>query len=352
MVSVAPTGIKAVAARAGVSIGTVSNVLNRPDAVSETTREKVLKAIAELGFVRNESGRHLRAGRSRTIAYLVLDASNPFFTDVAKGVEETAKSKDVALYMCNSGGDAAREADYLELLVQQRVRGILITPVDQDIAKLDVLPRHGIPVVLVDRAAGGDWCSVGVDDVEGGELAAAHLYEQGHERIAFVGGPMTTVQVADRLQGTRKAQRAAKRPADAVTVLETAGLNIAEGRRAAERLVGLPKSRRPTAAFCANDLVALGLLQQMTQLGVQVPDDLAIVGYDDIEFAGAATVPLSSVRQPRQLLGRMAAELLLAESEADKEHVHQQVVFRPELVVRASSLSSIPPRRHGAERRR
>ena len=113
-----------------------------------------------------------------------------------------------------------------------------------------------------------------------------------------------------------------------------------------------PSARRPTAAFCANDLVALGLLQQMTRLGVTVPDDLAIVGYDDIEFAGAATVPLSSVRQPRQLLGRMAAELLLAESEADKEHVHQQVVFRPELVVRASSLSAIPPRRHRSGPRR
>ena len=234
MVSVAPTGIKAVAARAGVSIGTVSNVLNRPDAVSETTREKVLKAIAELGFVRNESGRHLRAGRSRTIAYLVLDASNPFFTDVAKGVEETAKSKDVALYMCNSGGDAAREADYLELLVQQRVRGILITPVDQDIAKLDVLPRHGIPVVLVDRAAGGDWCSVGVDDVEGGELAAAHLYEQGHERIAFVGGPMTTVQVADRLQGT---------PEGAARGQATRGRRHRAGDRGAEHRRGATSGR-------------------------------------------------------------------------------------------------------------
>ena len=147
--------------------------------VSETTRGKVLKAIAELGFVRNESGRHLRAGRSRTIAYLVLDASNPFFTDVAKGVEETG-DKGVALYMCNSGGDAAREADYLELLVQQRVRGILITPVDQDIASSTSCPPWHSRCARRPRA-GGDWCSVGVDDVEGGELAATHLYEQGHD---------------------------------------------------------------------------------------------------------------------------------------------------------------------------
>ena len=129
--------------------------------------------------------------------------------------------------------------------------------------------------------------------------------------------------------------------------LETAALNVAEGRRAGERIVGLPRARRPTAAFCANDLLALGLLQQMTRVGVDVPGDLAIVGYDDIDFAGAAAVPLSSVRQPRQLLGRTAAELLLAESDADEAHVHQQVLFHPELVARASSMG-----RHVANRSR
>lgn len=331
-------GVKDVAARAGVSVGTVSNVLNRPHVVSAATRTKVQAAIAELGFVRNESGRHLRAGRSRTIAYLVLDASNPFFTDVAKGIEETARANGIALYICNSDGDSEREADYLELLAEQRVLGILVTPVDQDITRLDALALQGIPVVLVDRGPGAAWCSVGVDDVEGGELAVTHLSEQGHERIAFVGGPMTTVQVADRLRGARRALQSIGRSLDSLSVLETAALNVAEGRRAGERLVGQPRARRPTAAFCANDLVALGLLQQMTRLGVDVPDELAIVGYDDIEFAGAAAVPLSSVRQPRQLLGRTAAELLLAESDADDAHVHQQVLFRPELVVRTSSV--------------
>ena len=212
--------------------------------------------------------------------------------------------------------------------------------------------------MLVDRVPGAAWCSVGVDDVEGGELAVTHLVEQGHQRIAFVGGPMTTVQVADRLpRRPPGAGRGRARPRRPLTVLETAALNVAEGRRAGERLVGLPRARRPTAAFCANDLVALGLLQQMTRLGVDVPGELAIVGYDDIEFAGAAAVPLSSVRQPRQLLGRTAAELLLAESDADDAHVHQQVLFRPELVVRTSSANRPPlsppaARRLGRQARR
>ena len=156
---------------------------------------------------------------------------------------------------------------------------------------------------------------------------------------------MTTVQVADRLEGARRAVQASGRADDALVVIETAALNVAEGRRAGERIVGLPRARRPTAAFCANDLLALGLLQQMTRMGVDVPRELAIVGYDDIEFAGAAAVPLSSVRQPRQLLGRTAAELLFAESDADEAHVHQQVLFHPELVVRASSIEPVghPP---------
>jgi LacI family transcriptional regulator len=343
-------GIKDVASRAGVSIGTVSNVLNRPAFVSEPTRARVLKAIEELGFVRNDTGRQLRAGRSRTIAYVMLDAANPFFTDVAKGIEDVSREHDVGLYLCDSGGDAGREADYLELLLEQRVRGVLITPVEQDTSMLDPLPRQGVAVVLLDRAAGSDWCSVGVDDVQGGALAAAHLAERGHERIAFVGGPMTTPQVADRLLGARKTVRRARLPADALVVVEARALDVAEGRRAGERIAALPRTRRPTAAFCANDLLALGLLQHMTQVGIDVPHELAIVGYDDIDFAAAAAVPLSSVRQPRQLLGRTAAELLFAESDADEAHVHQQVVFRPELVTRTSSLDGAVRPARGSKR--
>ena len=124
---------------------------------------------------------------------------------------------------------------------------------------------------------------------------------------------------------------------DALTVLETTALTVSEGRKAGARLLGLPKRRRPTAVFCANDLLALGLLQQMTQHGIRVPDDLAIVGYDDIEFAAAAAVPLTSVMQPRLLLGRTAAELLLEEAEGRPDHVHHHVEFAPELVVRQSS---------------
>ena len=335
-----PPGIKDVATHAGVSLGTVSNVLNRPSMVSEPTRQRVLDAIAALGFVRNESARQLRNGRSRTLAYVLLDSGNPFFADVAGGAEDAARAAGMTLYLCNSKQDASREAEYLDTLLEQRVRGVLITPVDHNADRLRALPEAGVPVVLLDRAAQDPtaWCSVSVDDVEGGDLAVTHLVELGHTRIGMVGGPDSIKQVADRREGALRALARVGRSADQLTILTTAALTVAEGRRAGQRVVGLPARRRPTAVFCANDLLALGFLQQMTQHGVVVPDEMAIVGYDDIEFAAAAAVPLTSVRQPRYELGREACELLLAEANERATHVHQQVEFTPELVVRASSL--------------
>ena len=332
----ATTSIKEVARQAGVSIGTVSNVLNRPEIVAPSTRQRVLDAIAKLGYVRNDSARQLRAGRSRTIALVVLDVANPFFTDVVHGAETIAEQHGAMVIVCNSGEDTARERRHLEMLEEQRVLGVLITPVDDSReSQLELLISRGTPVVLVDRGAGQrNRCSVAVDDVLGGPLAGTHLIEQGHDRIAFVGGPFSIRQVADRHEGLANAlTEAGNRPPAIVT---TANLTVAAGRRAVAELADLSADSRPTAVFCANDLVALGALQEMTLRGWKVPDDVAIVGYDDIDFAAAAAVPLSSVRQPREQLGRSAAQLLLEEV-GDDSHQHRHVVFQPDLVVRASS---------------
>jgi LacI family transcriptional regulator, galactose operon repressor len=331
-------GVKEVARAAGVSVGTVSNVLNRPEVVRHETRFRVQAEMARLGFVRDDAARQLRQGHSRTLAYVFLDATNPFFTDVARGAEAAAERAGLALFLCNSNGDAGRENRYLDLLHQQRVIGILITALDYANPRLQTLPQQGTPVVLVDHPAdiASAWCSVAVDDKLGGEVAVAHLLEQGHERIAFAGGPFTLPQISDRLDGARRAMAAAGRTEADVVVLETDATTFACGRQAAERLIGLPVSRRPTAIFCANDMVALGALQHFTLAGVDVPSDVAIVGYDDIEFATAAAVPLTSVRQPRDKLGRTATELLIAETTED-EHEHRGVTFVPELMVRAST---------------
>ena len=325
-------GIKDVAKRAGVSIGTVSNVVNRPHVVAAATRNRVLSVIEELGYVRDESARQLRAGRSRIMGLLVLDLGNPFFVDVARGAEQAAHAEGLNLITCNSGQRSDLEASYLAMFAEQRVRGVLLSPVGTSGEALRAFRRSGTPYVFVDRKAPtSEASSVAVDDIAGGALAARHLLETGHHRIAFVNGPAILAQCRDREQGLRTALEGA---AVELTVLEAIGLDVASGRDAGARLLGtIP---RPTAVFCANDLLALGVLQAMVGAGVRVPDEMAIVGYDDIEFAGAAAVPLTSVRQPAQRLGRTAAELLLAET-ADTTVEHQAVVFTPELVVREST---------------
>src|SRR3954466_11420806 len=220
--------VKDVAAAAGVSLGTVSNVMNRPEMVAASTKERVERAMLELGFVRNESARQLRAGTSRTLAYVMLDASNPFFTDVAQGMEDAAEAVDMSLVLCTSSQREQREQQHLQLLQQQRVQGILVTPVDPESVLLDEIRHRGTPVVIVDRTrSDSTFCSVAVDDLLGGRLAVEHLLDRGHERIAFVGGPMSLGQVRDRLEGARAAWAAGGRDASALSVITTGSLDVA-----------------------------------------------------------------------------------------------------------------------------
>ncbi len=332
-------GIKDIAREAGVSVGTVSNVINRPDSVSLETRGRVREVIERLGYVRSESARQLRAGQSRIMGLLVLDMANPFFVDIARGAERMARDAGLGVMVCNTAQSTEQEAEYLSLFAEQRVRGVLVTPSDTTGRTIDTLRRHGTPFVLVDRVTGGvEECSVSVDAIAGGALAARHLVEQGHRSIAFVGGSPALQQVGDRRAGALTALAEAGLPADVLRELPTERLDVAAGRDAGARLLGL--ADRPTAVFCVNDLLALGVLQALFAAGVRVPEDVAIVGYDDIEFAAAAAVPLTSVRQPAVTVGEIAAQLLIEETAAEsgEDHTHRQVVLQPELVARKSSL--------------
>ncbi|MFI6647639.1 LacI family DNA-binding transcriptional regulator [Streptomyces sp. NPDC050529] len=333
-------GIKSVAREAGVSVGTVSNVLNQPDRVSAPTRRHVQQVITRLGYVRSESARQLRAGRSRIISLLVLDMGNPFFVDIARGAEQAVREAELGVMVCNSGQSPQEETDYLALFAQQRVRGALVTPADPSGHTLGEFRRHGIPFVVIDRVGGDEeGCSVAVDDVAGGALAIRHLVSSGHRAIAFVSGPAHLKQIQDRRAGSQAALAEAGLPPESMRELPVGRLDVAAGRDAGARLLGLME--RPTAVFCANDLLALGVLQSLYAAGVRVPEDMAIVGYDDIEFAAAATVPLTSVRQPAVTMGTIAAELLLQETgDRASEHRHEHVVLQPELVVRRSSMTA------------
>ncbi len=238
--------IRDVADRAGVSLGTVSNALNRPERVAPATLERVRAAITELGFIRNEAARQLRSGRSRTIALLVLDMGNPFFTDVARGVESVATQRDLSLVLSSSDSTTDRQRHYLSVFREQRSYGVLLTPVGRDLARINELRRHGVPVVLVDHAGGSRMCSVSVDDVAGARMAAAHLLELDHGRIAFVGGGGASVQqVADRLAGVRQALARAGRPDSDLTVVDDLDLTIDGGRKAGRILLDLPAPAPP-----------------------------------------------------------------------------------------------------------
>jgi LacI family transcriptional regulator len=327
--------VKDVAAAAGVSLGTVSNVLNRPEKVLPATREHVLAVIDDLGFVRNDAARQLRAGTNRAVGMIVLDVRNPFFTDVAQGVEERLGEHRRPLILGNSGQDARRESTYLDLFEEQRVSGLLITPVGQVLPRLRRLRDRGTAVVVVDRRTGTrEFSSIAVDDKRGGRIAAQHLVDTGRRRIAFVGGPKGLNQVKHRLRGAQDVIDAT--PRTTLTFVETPTMDADAGRQAAEQLLALPKRTRPDAIFAANDLIALGVLQALTLAGVRVPDDVAIVGYDDIDFAASAAIPLTSVRQPREQLGAVAADTLL-EVIADPRAKVRDVVLEPELVVRRST---------------
>jgi LacI family transcriptional regulator len=329
--------VREVAARAGVSVGTVSNVLNRPDKVAEGTVRRVRDAIDQLGFVRNDAARQLRAGRSRSIGLIVLDAGNPFFADVARGAEARADEDRLSVLLGNSDEDAEREHGYLDLFREQRVNGVLITPASHDVAGLQRLADAGTPVVLVDHEIPGSaFCSVSVDDVEGGYLATKHLLEIGRRRIAFLAGPSSIAQVAHRLEGARRAVAEAS-GAD-LEVIEVPALTVLHGRKAGDAIVARPAADRPDAVFAANDLLAVGLLQALTILGnVRVPEDIALIGYDDIDFASATVVPLTSIRQPARLIGHTAVDLLLRSIDDPDGEYERNVRFRPELIVRAST---------------
>jgi LacI family transcriptional regulator len=331
------TSVRDVAQRASVSVGTVSNVLNRPDKVAAATVARVLQAIDELGFIRNDAARQLRAGHSKTIGLVVLDVRNPFFTDVARGAEDQAASAGLTVILGNSDESSVREGTYLDLFEEQRVHGVLISPFGDITARLERLRQRGIPAVLVDRSSGdASFSSVSVDDLAGGRLAVEHLIAQGRTRIAFVGGPLEIRQVADRLAGARLAVE--ERPDVSLEVVELEALSVLAGRAAGVGIAERPADDRPDAVFAANDLVAMGVLQalMMQDADIVVPRDVALIGYDDIDFASAAVVPLSSIRQPSALIGQTAVEILL-EQASDPSTPPRQVVFEPELVVREST---------------
>jgi LacI family transcriptional regulator len=328
--------ISEVARLARVSIGTVSNVLNNPTVVAPATRARVLEVINKTRFVRSTVAHQLRVGKSRTVGLVLLDIANPFFAEVTRGAERVLSESGYVLMVFSSDESVERERRCLHVLEEHRVEGLLITPADRDLDRVSAVAKRGISTVLLDRDRGNkDLCSVTVDDVRGGELAADHLFELGHRDITFVNGPTSIRQCADRRRGAQRALRRARaRGAAHLAEVTVSALTVENGERAAATL--LSSRPRPTAVMCANDILALGVLKGLSDASVTVPDEVAVVGYDDVSFASMLSPSLTSVRQPKYELGVAAAELLLEEV-MGSDHQHRSVRFEPDLIIRAST---------------
>jgi LacI family transcriptional regulator len=314
--------IKDVGRVAGVSISTVSHVLNRTRYVSPALRTRVEAAVADLGYRHNGLARGLRTRRTETVGLIIPDVSNPYYPQLARGVQDAADAAGFAVFVCNSDRRPDNEARLLAALAQRRVDGVILDAAGPSPAVLAALARYQQPVVLVGSRI--DAAHVPGADVvqmapEGGRTAVAHLLQRGHRRIGLIAGPPRGGGAPGEGAGDRPAKSGGyfAALADAGLVPDPALIVSADytrpgGRAAMERLLALPPGRRPTAVFAGNDLMAIGALLALRAAGLGVPGDVAVVGYDDIPEAAVTCPALTTVAVPKYEMGRVAADLLLA----------------------------------------
>lgn len=330
--------VRDVAKLAGVSPSTVSNFLHRPHLLSADSHTSVAAAIAQLGYVPNESARQLRSGASRTLALILLDAWLPFYATMARGVEDQIGDGDWSLFFANSDRNEARELSNIDMFDAHRVQGLIINPKGDVRHRLERLQRRGIQCVAMSPLISSQAIpSISFDDLRGGRLAGEHLLEIGRERIAFIGDVQSITHSAKRLAGLMDAVRAAGRSEEAILHIPVTDLDMANGIQAAGEVLRMPAETRPDALFAANDMLALGAMTALLRAGVRIPDDIAIVGYDDVEFSRQSIVPLTTVSQPAYDMGRRAAQMLLDRLEDPKTPV-EHVSFDVRLLARASTL--------------
>lgn len=326
--------IRDVAKLAGVAPITVSRVINGADNVTEDTHRRVQQAIDQLHYVPNTLARSLRSRQSHTIALLVSDITNPFWTTIARGVEDTAAENDYRTILCNTDENPAKETTYLNLLVERRVDGVIIAPATREKKRLAMLKQLQVPCVLIDRRVDG----LKVDRVYGDSRAGArglidHLVDLGHRRIALINGPSTISTAQDRADGYREALAAHGLMVDEGLVFQGDFKQESGHRLTAQVLACLP---RPTAIFAANNFIALGVLQALQEAGVRVPDDMALVCIDDVPYLSAIDPFLTVAAQPAYEMGEAAARLLIERLTRQRPGKAREVILPTRLIIRRS----------------
>lgn len=324
-----------VARRAGVSTSTVSHVLNGTRVVSDDLRERVLRAFDELDYEPNAVARSLKIKRSNTIGLIISDISNVFFTAIARGVEDVAQESGYALILCNSDDDASKEAEYLRLLRARRVDGLVIAPAGDRHDALVRLVQSQFPLVLVDRDVPGlDASTVTIDNESAAFAAVNHLIGLGHRRIAMVASWPRFIPNQARVAGYRRALEEAGIPEDRGLFAPVAGRSE-EARLAAAGLLDLDP--RPTAFFASTNQMTMGTIAAIYDHGLNIPDDIALVGFDDVAWASVLHPRLTTVAQPTYELGRTAAQLLLTLIKDDPLAPSRRVILGARLIVRESA---------------
>jgi LacI family transcriptional regulator len=332
------TTIRQVADKAGVSVTTVSHVINNTRFVSDVLRERVQRAMTELNYRPNALARSLRLGQTHTLGLILPDSANPFFAEIGHAIEAAAFERGYSVILCNTENDPTKELLYTNVLENRQVDGMVFVAAGGNHEALSSIVRNGLPLVVVDRDLG----SLGVDAVttnnyQGGLLATRHLIELGHTIIGCTTGPSDLTPSAERVTGYSDALKEADLEVKG-TLLVRGDFHVPSGLTAATLL--LQQDPRPTALFVCNDLMAIGALHAAAQLGLRVPDDVAIVGFDDIELASYTIPPLTTVCQPKQEIGHTAIQLIL-DRMASPARLPRHEILRPQLMIRASSTRSL-----------
>jgi LacI family transcriptional regulator len=325
--------IRDVARRAGVAPITVSRVLNNSGYFSQEIKARVDRAAAELNYVPNLLARSLRSHRTNTLALVLSDVTNPFWTTVARGAEDAASREGFTVFLCNSDENERKQEEYLAVLLRKRVDGILLVPARSTPEPVRMIQRQGIQVVVMDRSVPG----AQVDVVRGSSLQAAqllmrHLLQLGHRRIAVLSGPEQVSTARERVDGARQALVEAGLAPNSLVVLYH-GYTVDSGYRMARQALAL--TPRPTAFFAANNFIAIGAIQALRECNLRVPTDLSLVAFDDLPISWMAEPFLTVAAQPAYEMGRRATELLLQRI-ADPNSPWQEVVLPMELIIRQS----------------
>ncbi|ADU39400.1 LacI family transcriptional regulator [Variovorax boronicumulans] len=327
--------IKDVALRAGVSVTTVSHVVNDTRHVSAKGRERVELAIRELGYVPNAMARSLKSNTTSTLGMLIPNSSNPYFAEIVRIVEDRCFGAGYTLVLCNTDDEPRRQSVYLQVLAERRIDGLIVVSTGDDDSLVTQLQGLRIPTVLVDREIADPSCDlVETAHMQGGLLAVRHLLSLGHKRIACLGGPEGLTPSEQRIEGWRMALAEAGTTPNADALLWRGAFTSQSGYEAMHAI--LRTEHPPSAVFVCNDLMAIGALRAAHESGVHVPDELSIVGFDDIELSAYTSPPLTTVAQPKERIGALAVDMLL-ERVSGKRRDARKVVLQPELRVRAST---------------